>query len=539
MLRLIWPSLLAVVIVALISFPLLRYGDRQWRDSIAETVPVHDNMLLAKSHLSKGYLFLEKRIAGDETIRIEDIYYMYGQAGQLINDCLEGRSSIVNIKGTTPTDPKLIDKLEQFHLEIERFQDISRERWEKRELPDVGITIQQRSSFYLLEYMANDIVLLLDQKTVEALDRQGLITSITLSVWTVILMLICYLIFLGGRRRWFAEEEVRNYQTKLEGLVKERTSELSITNEQLQQEITERRMVEQNFRNSLDNSPLGIRITSLERHTVYINKALLDIYGYSNLEEMQAVPREQRHTPEDYALVEKRYRHLRLGEPVESHYTIDILRPNGEVRHLETFRREVMWDGKPCYQILYLDVTERREAEKREWQLRQELHLASRLATVGEMAAGIAHEINNPLTGVIGFSELLLKKDLPEDTRKDVNIIHDGARRIASVTDRMLRFTRQTKPETKRVNINDIIEITLAMRASEMKTGNINITTELAPDLPLTDADAGLLQQVFLNIILNAEMELKLAHGKGNLTVKTERIGNTIRASFKDDGPGI
>jgi len=102
----------------------------------------------------------------------------------------------------------------------------------------------------------------------------------------------------------------------------------------------------------------------------------------------------------------------------------------------------------------------------------------------------------------------------------------------------MLRFAHQTKPERSLVNINDIIETTLAIRASEMKTSNINVTTELS-DLPLTSADAGLLQQVFLNIILNAEQAMQEAHGKGNLTVKTERIDNVMRISFKDDGPGI
>jgi len=80
-LRLVWPSLLAVAVVASISFPLLRYGDKQWHDTIHTTVPIRDNVVLAKSHLSKGFLFLEKRIAGDETIRIDDVLFMLSQSG--------------------------------------------------------------------------------------------------------------------------------------------------------------------------------------------------------------------------------------------------------------------------------------------------------------------------------------------------------------------------------------------------------------------------------------------------------------------------
>ena len=180
-----------------------------------------------------------------------------------------------------------------------------------------------------------------------------------------------------------------------------------------------------------------------------------------------------------------------------------------------------------------------KQAQERERELQQELNLSSRLASVGQMAAGIAHEINNPLTGVVGFSELLMKKDIPEDIRKDVEIIYDGAQRVAGITSRMLSYARQYKPEKTTVDINDIIKITLAMRNYEMESSNIKVTTQLDSDLPTTMADAGQLQQVFLNIILNAETEMINAHGKGNLSVKTERIDNAIWVSFKDDGPGI
>jgi PAS domain S-box-containing protein len=196
-------------------------------------------------------------------------------------------------------------------------------------------------------------------------------------------------------------------------------------------------------------------------------------------------------------------------------------------------------DGSISKLEIFRDITERKQAEERENQLQQELNLASRLATVGEMSSGIAHEINNPLTGVMGFSQMLMEKDISDDIRKDVDIIYEGAKRIASITERMLTFARQRKPERTSVNINDIIETTLAMRAYEMKSSNIKVTTKLSTDIPLTFADAGQLQQVFLNIVLNAEMEMKLARGKGNLSVRTERIDNTIRLSFKDDGPGI
>jgi CheY-like chemotaxis protein len=110
---------------------------------------------------------------------------------------------------------------------------------------------------------------------------------------------------------------------------------------------------------------------------------------------------------------------------------------------------------------------------------------------------------------------------------------------VADIVKGMLTFARQTKPERTIVDINEVIEVSLRLRAYELATNNIKVTTNLAPDLPLTVADPGQLQQVFLNLIINAEMEMKLAHGKGKLAIKTEQIDNTIRISFRDDGPGI
>jgi len=185
------------------------------------------------------------------------------------------------------------------------------------------------------------------------------------------------------------------------------------------------------------------------------------------------------------------------------------------------------------------DVTERKQMEEERQQLEQRAQFASRLASVGEMASGIAHEINNPLTGVIGYAQLLLQGDLPDNVRKDLETINDGAQRVANVVQRLLAFARQTKPQRKYVDINDIVETTLDLRAYHLQTSNIEVVKQLAPDLPATVADAGQLQQVFLNLIVNAETEMSLARGQGKLTVKTQRIGDIIRISFKDDGRGI
>jgi signal transduction histidine kinase/ActR/RegA family two-component response regulator len=186
------------------------------------------------------------------------------------------------------------------------------------------------------------------------------------------------------------------------------------------------------------------------------------------------------------------------------------------------------------------DITERKKAEEEKKQLEQKAQLASRLASVGELASGVAHEINNPLTGVIGYAHLLLaRKDISRDVRHDLEIINEGAQRVAGIVKKLLAFARQTKPEQRYVNINELIRNTLELRAYELSASNIKVNLQLTRDMPMTIADPGQLQQVFLNLIINAETEMKLARDGGKLSIKTEMMNSTFRITFKDTGPGI
>ncbi len=182
---------------------------------------------------------------------------------------------------------------------------------------------------------------------------------------------------------------------------------------------------------------------------------------------------------------------------------------------------------------------ERKRAEERERQLQLQLNLSNRLASLGVMVEGIAHEINNPLVSVIGFAQMLMYKDIPENAKEAVRTISDNAQRVADIVKNLLTFAKQQKLERTLINVNDIIKTALEIRAYAMEISNIKVTTHLDHTIPWTMADATLLQQVFLNLIINAETGMKLAHGNGNLLIKTELINNTIQVSFTDDGPGI
>jgi len=136
-------------------------------------------------------------------------------------------------------------------------------------------------------------------------------------------------------------------------------------------DITERKravealqQAEANFRNSLDDSPMGVRIVSSEGETLYANRALLDIYGYSSTDELKAVPVTSRYMEESIAGHQLRKDQRKRGEDGPSEYEIGIVRKNDEIRHLQVFRKGIIWDGDKQFQVLYRDITERKRAEE-------------------------------------------------------------------------------------------------------------------------------------------------------------------------------
>ncbi len=147
---------------------------------------------------------------------------------------------------------------------------------------------------------------------------------------------------------------------------KERPATLNFLNNITERKKAEEelRKSEENFRRSLDDSPLGIRIVTAEGETIYANRAILDIYGYDSVEELKKVPLRQRYTPESYADFQIRNEKRRQGKFSPSEYAIRILRKNGEIRHVQVFRKEVIWNGVKQFQVIYHDITEQKRIEE-------------------------------------------------------------------------------------------------------------------------------------------------------------------------------
>lgn len=164
---------------------------------------------------------------------------------------------------------------------------------------------------------------------------------------------------------------------------------------------------------------------------------------------------------------------------------------------------------------------------------------SEKLSGIGEFVAGVAHELNNPLTSVMGFSELLAQTDKDPTHRRQLDLIHKSAQRCQKIVQSLLSFARRHQPERKLANLNSLVENAAEFLHYQLRTSNIEVTTRLDPNLPSAMVDPHQLQQVFLNIINNARQAIEGHRPKGHIEVTTQRCGQTLRVTFQDDGPGI
>jgi signal transduction histidine kinase/ActR/RegA family two-component response regulator len=298
------------------------------------------------------------------------------------------------------------------------------------------------------------------------------------------------------------------------------------------------RQAEAELLSVLDSVAAGVVLISLSGRLRFFNARFGQYFGldrrqlqsletFGDLEELVA-PRFR--APEGFGSPWKQFI---AGEDQPGHDELEMVRPSRRV--LERFARPVVdRDGlRVGWLELFYDVTGER-------QIQSKLLQTEKMAAVGQLVSGIAHELNNPLTSIMGYAQLLLGHGLNSSQFSEAGKVFREAERARRIVKNLLYFARENEPERTRVDLNEIVERTLALRSYELKVEDILIERDLAPDLPETMADPYQLQQVVLNLLINAEQALLQDRGKGRVCIRTRPAeGSRISIEVSDDGPGI
>jgi PAS domain S-box-containing protein len=304
------------------------------------------------------------------------------------------------------------------------------------------------------------------------------------------------------------------------------------------------RRSEENFRRSLDSSPLGVRIVTEEGETIYANQAILDIYGYDCIEELQTTPVKKRYTPESYAEFQIRMEKRKRGDYTPSEYDLCIVKKDGEVHHLQVFRKAVLWNGEKQFQVIYQDITEGKLAEQELRVSREQMRaLASRLQAVREEErTRIAREIHDELGGALTG----LKIDFSLLTRAALKIENETVRTSLLVDmDAMIKFIDATIRTVRRIamelrpGVLDDLGLVAALEWQlidfEKRTG---IRCEFFPPMEEISLDDDLSTALF-RIFQEALTNVARHSGATEISVHLRADADSSTLEVEDNGKGI
>jgi signal transduction histidine kinase len=202
-------------------------------------------------------------------------------------------------------------------------------------------------------------------------------------------------------------------------------------------------------------------------------------------------------------------------------------------------------DGEELMIMSLRDLSMRKKLEAEREEMQRQLYQSSKLASIGELSAGVAHEINNPLNGIINFAQLLKdeEKQRSEFEQQMIDGIIDEGERIARIVRGLLTFARADRHELRRVPFADAIETSIALFGRQFEKDGIALEIDLEPGLPLVRADSSRLRQVVVNMLSNAHHALKVKPIDPNerkvFRISARRAGEVVRVEFYDNGVGI
>jgi PAS domain S-box-containing protein len=295
------------------------------------------------------------------------------------------------------------------------------------------------------------------------------------------------------------------------------------------------RASEEHYRRLVETSPYTVWALDVDGRLTEVNRAGEELLGRP-ADAVLGRPFQELFAPEDLGPAESMYSQLLEGEPGTLDMDLRIQRPSGEKRDIHLAARAIRSGGHlEGMHGIARDVTEERIRD-------QQFRRAERLASLGTLIGGVAHELNNPLTSIRGLVQLLLNEDRPSDEVEMLRTVEREAARSARVVDNLRRLTRRSHDSSEsmgQVDLNDVVHHVLRVRRYPLQTHNIDVSLDLADPLPPVAATTGRLEQVFLNLITNAEQALDTVDRERRIVVRTKASHQGVTLSVYDNGPGI
>jgi PAS domain S-box-containing protein len=300
--------------------------------------------------------------------------------------------------------------------------------------------------------------------------------------------------------------------------------------EQVRSEARSRQETLEKLQNILDHFPDLIYTTDLDARLTEFSRGGEGLLGYTRAEAIQLGQEALYPEPDARARLQ---RVVREGVPVSNLETTVLSRAG--VHHDVIVGAAPLRDeqGRLRGSVgIITNVTELKAAQRH-------LLQAEKLSAIGEVVSGVAHELNNPLAGVLGYAQLLMAGPIEPRQQRSIERIFESAVRCQKIVQNLLAFARQHPAEKRFVDLNDIIEKTLDLKAYQLRVNNLKVVKTLAPGLPKTMLDFTQIQQVLLNVINNAQYSISRHKGQGTLKVSTSVKDGVMRLEVADDGGGI
>ena len=294
------------------------------------------------------------------------------------------------------------------------------------------------------------------------------------------------------------------------------------------------RASEEQYHSMFDASIDGLTLWNAAGEVVDANPALCRMYGYGDGEICAMQPHGWKgpsYRPEFLQAVAS-------GMPLSQEVT--DLRKDGSVLEVEVHGVPMQYRGKPHVLTITRDVTEKKRSAQQLARQKESLHQRQKLVALGSLLAGVAHELNNPLSVVVARA-VLLEEQGDQATRAAAEKIRTAAERCARIVRTFLAMARQQRPERGPVAVNEVVSAALDMTGYTLKTSGVDVTLDLADDIPPILADADQLHQVFLNLVINAQQALQDRPAPRSLRIETrfDPAADAVRIKVADNGPGI